>query len=502
MNINLSPQSFENIDINNTNVSALNSGARISDAKASMAILESIQNMLSGQIIEGKIIESDGANARLLLDNNVILNSLINSDANLLTGHTISFEVQSNNNGQPVLRPLFTNTVNEATAVKALEAANVNVNDKTIAMVDSLMKEGMPIGKELIQTLNKDMAAYPQASVEDLVMLHKLNVEVNNDNISQMGMYRNNNGWMLENVNSLSDNIVDMLSETLSNDSAEYETLLSSLKSFFEELEDTDFSKSNQLTKAVSENREIINKAVIGNFDKEESEVDALFEKLSKISPEKMKQPSIKQRIANHFSRILSDKMLMEPDKVSDKSYVKNYYEKMLQLSEKLSDSMNALGKNDSSLAKNVDGLKSNINFINNMNEMYNYIQFPLKMADSQANGDLYVYRRKNTKSGINSDEPLTALLHLSMETLGNMDIFLSLDNDRLSTRFELEKEEMIDFIESHIDELNKRLLEKGYSINTTVEASAKVTHNVIDLINNEIGAVPIMSVNGFDARA
>ena len=502
MNINLSPQSFENIDINNTNVSAMNSGARISDAKASMAILESIQNMLPGQIIEGKIIESDGANARLLLDNNVILNSLINSDANLLTGHTISFEVQSNNNGQPVLRPLFTNTVNEATAVKALEAANVNVNDKTIAMVDSLMKEGMPIGKELIQTLNKDMAAYPQASVEDLVMLHKLNIEVNNDNISQMGMYRNNNGWMLENVNSLSDNIVDMLSETLSNDSAEYETLLSSLKSFFEELEDTDFSKSNQLTKAVSENREIINKAVIGNFDKEESEVDALFEKLSKISPEKMKQPSIKQRIANHFSRILSDKMLMEPDKVSDKSYVKNYYEKMLQLSEKLSDSMNALGKNDSSLAKNVDGLKSNINFINNMNEMYNYIQFPLKMADSQANGDLYVYRRKNTKSGINSDEPLTALLHLSMETLGNMDIFLSLDNDRLSTRFELEKEEMIDFIESHIDELNKRLLEKGYSINTTVEASAKVTHNVIDLINNEIGAVPIMSVNGFDARA
>ena len=194
MNINLSPQNFGNIDINNINIGAL-SNANISDAKASMAILESIQNMLPGQIIEGKIIDSDGVNARLMLDNNVILNSLINSDANLVNGRTISFEVQSNNNGQPVLRPLFTNTVNEATAVKALETADVIVNEKTLSMVDSLMKEGMSIGKDVIQTLNKDMALYPNADVDDIVMLHKLNIEVNDENLTQIGLYRNNNGW-------------------------------------------------------------------------------------------------------------------------------------------------------------------------------------------------------------------------------------------------------------------------------------------------------------------
>lgn len=504
MNINLSPQNFGNIDINNINIGALSESANISDAKASMAILESIQNMLPGQIIEGKIIDSDGVNARLMLDNNVILNSLINSDANLVNGRTISFEVQSNNNGQPVLRPLFTNTVNEATAVKALETADVIVNEKTLSMVDSLMKEGMSIGKDVIQTLNKDMALYPNADVDDIVMLHKLNIEVNDENLTQIGLYRNNNGWMLENVSTLSGNIVELMAETANSDPEGYEKLLTELKSFFEDLESSDLSKSEQLSKAFSENTEVHGKAVIGSFDEEsqKSETAALFDKLSKMSPEKLKQSGIKHRILNQFSKILSDKMLMEPEKVSDKSYVKNYYDKMLQLSEKLANSLDNLGKNESAVAKNIDGLKSNINFINNMNEMYNYIQFPLKMADSQANGDLYVYRRKNTKAGGTGNEPLTALLHLSMETLGNMDIFLSLDNDRLSTRFELEKEEMIEFIESHIDELNKRLEDKGYNINTTVEASKNEEHNVIDLINKEIGAVPIMSINGFDARA
>lgn len=526
MNINISPRGFENIDINNMGDNALVKIAQNSDAKAAMTIIDSIQGMTPGQIIEGKILDTDGTNARLLINNNIILNSLINSDANLVNGQTFSFEVQSNNNGQPILRPLHTNMVNEATAVKALEAANVNINDKTLAMVDSLMKEGMPISKDMIQTLNKEISSYPNSPVEDIVLLHKLNIDVNNENLTQIGMYRNNNGWMIENVNSLSENIVDLIAEASMGDSSSFEGILSGLKGFFEDMINTN-SQISTGTDVNAKNETGIDKNQVGNGAltpdslesttdsksntvieslKEDSTADnslnSLFDKISSMSPERLKQPAVKHRLLNEFSKILSDNMLMEPDKVSDKAYVKNYYERMLQISEKFSASLNELGKNESAIAKNLDGLKSNIGFINDMNEMYNYVQFPLKMADSQANGDLYVYRRKNNKSNGSSDEPLTALLHLSMETLGNMDIFLTLQNDKLSTRFELEKEEMIDFIESHIDELNKRLEKKGYTINTTVEQSQKEIHNVIDLINKEIGTVPIMSINGFDARA
>ena len=123
-------------------------------------------------------------------------------------------------------------------------------------------------------------------------------------------------------------------------------------------------------------------------------------------------------------------------------------------------------------------------------------------MAGGQANGDLYVYAKKRSARGEDSDEPLTALLHLSMETLGNMDIFLKLQHEKLSTRFCLEREELIDFVEAHIDELNERLIEKGYNIDTTVGKLEDSHKNVIESIKSESPQVTILSTQTFDARA
>ena len=89
------------------------------------------------------------------------------------------------------------------------------------------------------------------------------------------------------------------------------------------------------------------------------------------------------------------------------------------------------------------------------------------------------------------------------METLGNMDIFLKLEDGKLSTRFCLEKEEMIDFIGQHIDELNRRLEGKGYKVNTTVQKlDEDGGRNVIDTISSQIGQITMLSSQSFDARA
>ena len=136
---------------------------------------------------------------------------------------------------------------------------------------------------------------------------------------------------------------------------------------------------------------------------------------------------------------------------------------------------------------------------MNQINELYHYVQLPVKMNDGHTNGDLYVYKRKNAKTG--EDGKLTALLHLSMPTLGNMDVFLSLEEGRLSTRFCLEKEEMIDFIEANIDRLNERLLKKGYQVQTMVTSGVKEDKTVIEhIMENEL-PIPIMTSQSFDAR-
>ena len=96
-------------------------------------------------------------------------------------------------------------------------------------------------------------------------------------------------------------------------------------------------------------------------------------------------------------------------------------------------------------------------------------------------------------------------MLHLSMEKLGNVDIFLTLrSGNNLSTKFTLEKEEMIDFIEQNIDILNERLMKKGYSVSgTQVEKSEDSVkeESVIDRITGDENRI-ILSTQSFDARA
>ena len=176
-------------------------------------LLSQIRSLLPGQTLQGQLVEQDGKSVQLLLGDKLLLNTTLESQASLETGQNISFEVKSNKGGQLVLRPLHMNVSNQATAVKALESANVKVSEETIKMVDSLMKEGMPINKETLQSINRDINMYPNADVNDIVLLNKLNMPVNEANIEQMHLYNNNNQWMLENVSVMSEDITALLEQ-------------------------------------------------------------------------------------------------------------------------------------------------------------------------------------------------------------------------------------------------------------------------------------------------
>ena len=484
--------------------------------------LAQIRSLLPGQTLEGQLVEQDGKSVQLLLNNNLLLNTTLDSRANLITGQNISFEVKSNKDGQLVLRPLHMNVSSEATAVKALESASVKVSDETIKMVDSLMKEGMPINKETLQSMNRDINMYPQADVNDIVMLHKLNLPVNESNLDQMHLYNNNNQWMLQNINSMSQDIASLLEEssstpeTFSNIVKELENVFGNAENLTEANADILKSEDNaQIQQTQSDVKMIIreediiekdvsssDKSIISKDSEIEITSKNVFDVLKQAAPDKLKNPEYASKVKAALTDVISSKLLMQPDKVADKEYVKNYYDKVKDITQQLEQVLSQNGKSDTALAKDVTQIKNSVDFMNQINELYNYVQLPLKMAGGHANGDLYVYAKKRSAHGDDSDEPLTALLHLSMEALGNMDIFLKLQNEKLSTKFCLEREELIDFVESHIDELNERLIEKGYNIDTSVGKLEDKERTVIDNIKSESPQVTILSNQTFDARA
>lgn len=210
------------------------------------------------------------------------------------------------------------------------------------------------------------------------------------------------------------------------------------------------------------------------------------------------------------FSKLVKDsvkaQMSIIPEDVAKSGKIEELYERIQKTSGRISQLMESIARPDSPIAASAQGLSDNVNFMNQLNEFVNYVQLPLKMAGEDANGELYVYTNK--KNLANKDGNFSALLHLDMEHLGPMDVYVTMrDYTKVNTNFYLESEEMLDFISAHIDELTRRLTEKGYNTNTKVtqkEPGKPVTPITDEFTKEEASTTAPVTVARmrFDVRA
>ena len=177
------------------------------------------------------------------------------------------------------------------------------------------------------------------------------------------------------------------------------------------------------------------------------------------------------------FSKLIKDsvkaQMSIKPEDVSQNGKIDELYSRIQKTTAKISQLMENIGRADSAVAQSSAALSDNVNFMNQLGEFVSYVQLPLKMAGEDANGELYVYTNK--KNLADRDGNYSALLHLDMEHLGPMDIYVTMrDHTKVSTNFYLQSEELLDFMEAHIDMLTKRLAEKGYDTSMRITKKEK----------------------------
>lgn len=227
---------------------------------------------------------------------------------------------------------------------------------------------------------------------------------------------------------------------------------------------------------------------------------------------------SIKERIGNRLSNLLKSdgfnsiikdsiksQMSIKPSDISKDGKIEELYQRILRQTSKIAELAESVDKTGSNVAKAATNISDNVNFMNELNHYINYVQLPLKMAGQDAHGELYVYT--NQKKLKDNDGNFSALLHLDMDYLGPMDIYVTMQEyTRVNTHFYLESEELLDFIESHIDELTSRLTEKGY--NASVNITQKDKNVPITPITEEFKKEDMDSKSGvvaklcFDVRA
>lgn len=208
---------------------------------------------------------------------------------------------------------------------------------------------------------------------------------------------------------------------------------------------------------------------------------------------------------SREFGQVLAKAMeqqwLMKPEQVAEKRDVESFYRKLRAQAEQLLENLGQAGK-DTPLAKNLTAVQNNIDFMNQMNQMFQYIQLPLKMSGGEAHGDLYVYA--NRKNARKEDGSVSALLHLDMEHLGPMDIYVRMKDMDVSTKFYLADEGILDFVAANIHHLEERLRKRGYSFQSEMLMSEEEEGNpdVIGTMTGQGKKQALLAQYSFDVRA
>lgn len=469
-----------------------------------------IFGLMPGQIVAGNITDIRGSLVEIMLSNNQSVTARLTENLEYVIGQRAMFTVKSNDGNQIVLVPKDRTSMEQAgnlVLARILGEAGVEVTDRNLELIKSMMKEQIPVDAQTVQKYAKELALFPQADADTIVGLKKYHIPLNEEMVTQYGNYKNNEYQIVEQTSAMPDEMLHLFSEVANEDTEDAIMLWSDIMDVFEL---TTPEQGGASVNPLSEEQKKELLTLLGNSVEEiewkeemegiertedseqmellqliEAEDSAPEEILRKLQSMVAHKSISKEHLSSLFQNdglrtllhsALDAKMLFDPRSLEGEGAISNFYQKLMERTEKAQKVMEEYGKGESALAKTTSEVSGNVKFMNAMNEMLNYVQLPLKFTEENAHGDLYVYSKKNLlrKKG----EELTAMLHLEMDSIGNVDVFIRMTDQRVNTDFTLESEEMLDFIGEHMDELNERLARKGYQMTSTMQIKKEMEND------------------------
>ena len=561
----------------------------MSKGERAYRIQSEIRNLTPGQTIQGSVVSRDGNSVQIALRQNMLINARIDQSINLALGQNMSFEVKANNGSILSLTPLYANMANEATIMRALNAAGLPETANNIEMVAVMMEEGMPIDKESLANISRLLMDFPTQNPATLIQMARLGLPITEMNIEQFEQYQNANHQLLGSAETIMNELPQIFQELMSEGKVDqaYAFLESVLDIFTgmetEEAEGTVLQKgevqaqtpdgtvivenpetneqtvhSAQADAAAAEAKGAANETVLDMVKPDETgnstqaagqtsqdvvltdrEWNTLGNLLRELGVDENTAEQIKtgelppkevlslirefipkdsasqmhsrvmerlfegKELANLLKAEVSKQWLIEPKDVADPHKVEQLYERVREQSMRLHEAMQEAGKADVPVARSVQNLQSNVDFMNQLNHMFTYIQLPLKMAGNNAHGDLYVYTNK--KSLAAKDGNVSALLHLDMEHLGALDVYVAMQQNKVNTNFTFQDESSLDLIAQHISLLDERLAKRGYNLNaqfSVKEEESEQDNGIMQTILNQEKNISVLSRTSFDMRA
>ena len=563
----------------NTYNNMINSGSEINtkSPEGVKTVSNTVENLSSGSVFEGSVVSIKGDQVTLGLSNGGNISARLDGSVNLSEGQSVFFEVKSNDGATIAIRPVSMETGNNPILMNALNTAGVQVTERSLNMVNSMMKESMPIDSNSLLAMNRQLLSNPDISPDTVVLMNKLQIPVSKENASMLKAYQTNQAQISSDINNIVDSIDKLISSkglsteqsielnkslvslfTEESSSVIDESAISVVANTEEEIsesiskQDSVFAQTNSSVDSIDntkvENLEVKNSEVEnsvitsneqsvvtvaeeavdipsntlvsqmpkqqinslgealksigfdlkdagiiddkGNISKDLTAKEMLVKINDFISGKALDLPEdgVKKLFSNEgykslFSNVIKDSWSLKPDEITKPEAVKKLYEKILSDAAKISQIADINAKDSVNVQKSVNDLKNNVSFMNQMNEVYAFVQIPIKMTNQQTNSELYVYQNKKKK--VEESDELSAFLHFDLDSLGSTDISVKLKQKNVSCDWFLEDEASLKLIEDNIDLLEKRLQAKGYNCSMKVEGG----NQKIDFVNDFLKA-------------
>ena len=519
--------------------------------------MKEMEGKMPGQSVTGEVIEADGQDILLAIGKNQLLRARLSLAMDVEAGQQLTFGIKSIGGMKVVLSPLFENMTSGSGAEKALELAGLPRNEETMKMVEAMMKEGMKLDPDSLSSMYRTVNAHMDADINTLVQLNRMGLPVTEENITQLQSYKNYEGQVTEGVKILMGEVAEQLSSLAASDNPE--DVFTFLKVVLGEPSGTENVQTEEnmagddnviqtfknavMTEAPEENAgkeklpfmpgmaeqagekglgmalsDVLQKAgfpeeTVNACLKGELPAKELLTELGRVVKDGRLSTEQKNGILellkdNEFlenlKKGLTEKFLLTPDEVGEDGQVEKLYEKLDSQLSRMNQALQGMAKENPALSQSIQNLSSNVEFMNQLNQMFTYVQLPLKLSGQEAAGELYVYTNK--KNLAKKDGQVSALLHLDLEHLGEIDIHVSLRDSHVSTKFCLSDEKALDLVAANIDTLNQRLMKRGYSVDASFEQKDKAQHPIDEMLDRDKKVSSkekvLISSSSFDARA
>ena len=552
-----------------------------------------LSSLQTGNVFEGTVTDISDGQVLLTLANGEKISARLEGQIQLRLNQAMFFEVKSNTQTQIAIKPYLNGDSSNPTLLKALMQAGMGVTTDNLEMVRTMMEEQLPIDKNSLNQMMRQLAMFPKAAPSVIAQMNKLGIPVTEANVQQFSNYKADTAAIMKEL----ENVLEQLPKSIAGEgdtagqmtaknmqlmdilfggetieqsqdagakaqellaktadgsvtiksgeqqaadiAKELQQILSTAEDGMQQtsaagegIQQADAAKQaegRQMPAATQGSLgEILGKEGAASLEQQLKALETdgkqvLFDKngnlntgmsaeeflknlnqLFKENEFPQKEALFKLFSGKEYQTILKkaveNQWYLEPQETGSKETVEKLYNRLQTQMNRLDEFIKQAGSGTEGLQKAVADVRGNIEFMNQINQIYNFVQLPLKMNGQNVNSELYVYTNK--KNPRDMDGELSAFLHLDMDHLGSTDISIKMKGTAVKTNFYMADDASYELILAHAEELAERLENKGYQCQIEVKSEEKDMDFVEDFLKHDMPSAGKVYRYSFDVRA